>query len=397
MNKTHVLIVVSSVITTVLSALILFLLLKTPLNSIAIPMPTTEPSVVPSSTPSLQDFFKDQPMTDTLKAPAWSPEQATGVPDTFEYGDMRTAWASLTPDGQQEWLELTFDPIQGTAIQVYETYNPGAVSKATVRTTQGKERVVYQSTPKPQSEAVPPETMPRVFEIPLHEQQSITRVTLVLDSEIVPGWNEIDAVAIRDRSGQPHWATSARASSTFAEGRVLPPRGSSSSLSNLTVPRTVYNSRHNFVIEYPQEWSREGTLEEYASIAEAEEQNRNNFVLYSFPISKVSGGHIEGDQQKILAYIFDLSTPEEAVRKSQQIVKEWSTDVTIVRREPILINGIRAEKVVVRDEFGWTTTSITLQTGTRVAHFILHSGEPDKTGPAETVVRTFRFVTQQGL
>ncbi|HEX5243530.1 MAG TPA: hypothetical protein VFW23_09750, partial [Tepidisphaeraceae bacterium] len=42
---------------------------------------------------------------------AWGPEQATGKPDTWpRSGDIQTAWASKTPDGQPEWLELGYGP-----------------------------------------------------------------------------------------------------------------------------------------------------------------------------------------------------------------------------------------------------------------------------------------------
>ncbi|MCA9096596.1 MAG: hypothetical protein KDA68_24115, partial [Planctomycetaceae bacterium] len=34
----------------------------------------------------------------------WGPEQVIGLPDTHGFGDIVTAWASLTPDGQEEWL-----------------------------------------------------------------------------------------------------------------------------------------------------------------------------------------------------------------------------------------------------------------------------------------------------
>lgn len=164
---------------------------------------------------------------------------------------------------------------------------------------------------------------------------------------------------------------------------------------DLAEPRAVYRSRHGFVIEYPQGWSREGTLEEYSSIAEAEAKNRNSFFMYNFPISDVSGGHIKGDQQKITAYIFEFSTPKLAALKLQELVSGGFTDTTILRHEPIWIHGKRGEKIVVQDEaFGGTITFITLQTGLRIAHFILYSGDPGKTGSAETVVQTFRFITQ---
>src|SRR5260370_26642972 len=49
------------------------------------------------------------------------------------------------------------------------------------------------------------------------------RVKIYLDSKNVPGWNEIDAVGLRDTAGETHWAVSADASSTYASNAGLQP------------------------------------------------------------------------------------------------------------------------------------------------------------------------------
>ena len=78
----------------------------------------------------------------------WGPEQATGAPDTWpNAGDLRTAWASKTPDDQQEWLELTYDaPIRPTAVLIYETFNPGAVNRITTYNAEGREFNLWSGT-----------------------------------------------------------------------------------------------------------------------------------------------------------------------------------------------------------------------------------------------------------
>ena len=69
--------------------------------------------------------------TSTRPKRDWGPEQATGAPDTPEPGDKTTAWASLTDDGQQEWLLLDCgEPVRANEIHVYESFNPGALSNA---------------------------------------------------------------------------------------------------------------------------------------------------------------------------------------------------------------------------------------------------------------------------
>ncbi|MFO1065310.1 MAG: hypothetical protein U0892_15700 [Pirellulales bacterium] len=58
-------------------------------------------------------------------------EQATGKPNTIPPGDKQTAWASMTPDGQEEWLELNYSryAVRTYAVEIHETFNPGAVFK----------------------------------------------------------------------------------------------------------------------------------------------------------------------------------------------------------------------------------------------------------------------------
>ena len=61
-------------------------------------------------------------------------------------GDIGTAWASLTPDGQREWLELTYaEPVKAVEVYVYETYNPGAIDKVTLFDGAGREHVRWRT------------------------------------------------------------------------------------------------------------------------------------------------------------------------------------------------------------------------------------------------------------
>lgn len=58
--------------------------------------------------------------------------------------------------------------------------------------------------------------------ISLPADSTIEYLTLHLDAAGVPGWTQIDAVGLRDQSGEVHWATGARASSTAADGAPPP-------------------------------------------------------------------------------------------------------------------------------------------------------------------------------
>jgi hypothetical protein len=142
---------------------------------------------------------------------AWGPEQATGEPDTKSAGDIRTAWASKTPDAQDEWLELDYaEALTPAAVKVYETYNPGALHK--VCDSGGKEIVVWEG-----DDPTPSTTNMGVSEIAFTSNVKAKRVKLYLKSKEVKGWNEIDAVGLVDTDGTMHWAVSATASSTYAE------------------------------------------------------------------------------------------------------------------------------------------------------------------------------------
>jgi hypothetical protein len=143
----------------------------------------------------------------------WGPEQATGPPDTPGAGDFTSAWASLMPAGQDEWLLLEYaEPILPAAVLVHETYNPGALVRVTVFKLDGEEVEVWKGKdPTAQGAGT------GVSEIAINVDFKTNRVKLYLDSKVVPGWNEIDAVGVRDSGGKTHWATGADASSTYAD------------------------------------------------------------------------------------------------------------------------------------------------------------------------------------
>jgi hypothetical protein len=145
----------------------------------------------------------------------WSPHRATGPPDTPSMGDITTAWASLTPDAQLEWLELSYEQPcnNATALRVYETYCPGALTRVTTYDSSGQEIELWQGVDPAAANAqgiwvatipVAPVSFP------------IQRVRLYIDSPRVPGWNEIDAVGLVDASGSVTWASGATASTTYA-------------------------------------------------------------------------------------------------------------------------------------------------------------------------------------
>ena len=141
----------------------------------------------------------------------WGPEEVTGAPDTDGSGDIVTAWASATPDGGPEWLKLDYDrPVDIGEVRIRETHNPGAISKVTAFQPNGQEIVLWEGQAEPG-------TAPNDFVVHVTQRVSASQIKVYVDSQRVPGWNEIDAVELVGKDGSRQWAKGAAASSTFAE------------------------------------------------------------------------------------------------------------------------------------------------------------------------------------
>ena len=55
-----------------------------------------------------------------------------------------------------------------------------------------------------------------ISKIKVDTQLKFKKIRIYLDSPSVPGWNEIDAVAMVDQQQKPHWAIDAAASSNYS-------------------------------------------------------------------------------------------------------------------------------------------------------------------------------------
>jgi hypothetical protein len=121
---------------------------------------------------------------------AWSAMQATGKPDTVGPADARTAWASLTADGGEEWLELGYEvPVLPTRVRIHETYNPAAVVKIEARDGNGGWTILWKGRDPVREGA-------GWAELDVTARQPVRTIRITLDSANVPGWNEIDAVEL---------------------------------------------------------------------------------------------------------------------------------------------------------------------------------------------------------
>ena len=151
----------------------------------------------------------------------WGPEQATGAPDTLQAGDYRTAWASLEADSGPESLVVDFPKeVEVAQVRVRETLGPGTIFMVSAILADGSEKILWHGT-EPAAEA------PVEMEFNPSSQVRSRRIRIQLDTTVVKGWNEIDAVELVGADGTRQWASGAWASSTYAD-RVSAPLNISS-------------------------------------------------------------------------------------------------------------------------------------------------------------------------
>jgi hypothetical protein len=96
-------------------------------------------------------------------------------------------------------------------IDIYETFNPGAVTAVSVFTPEGREQTVWQGV-----DPTPVTSDRGTSRIPVQVGFKTQRVKIYINSPAVPGWNEIDAVGLVDGSNKTQWASAAQASTTYA-------------------------------------------------------------------------------------------------------------------------------------------------------------------------------------
>jgi hypothetical protein len=195
----------------------------------------------------LDEYGNTHPGSDTAmqKGLPWSPEQATGAPDTPVAGDYPTAWAPLSRNGGKEWLDVTFaKPAEVSEVRVIESSTTQAITgvhaymnSVLIPLTLRKEG----PAPATGEAAAPPAPNLSVVPAPGGEEQSaasrprivtaaaekatlpaVQKVRIELDSAGLATWPEIDAVELVSTDGTRQWAARAEASSTYATRQAMP-------------------------------------------------------------------------------------------------------------------------------------------------------------------------------
>lgn len=140
---------------------------------------------------------------------AYDAVQATGPANVPGPGvDSALAWCPANEDGGMAWIELRYEkPVLAGEVRIHASFNPGAVVRVLGGMDDGNLRELWAGN----SPAEP------IQSIPISPPAEITRIKLELDTAKVPGWNEIDAVALIDAAGAPAWAHSATSSSVWSK------------------------------------------------------------------------------------------------------------------------------------------------------------------------------------
>jgi hypothetical protein len=121
---------------------------------------------------------------------AWSANQATGAPNVDKYADDGNAWTTKTPDGGIEWLDLKYPkPVHAEEVRVRESFGSGAVIKVEIFDEQGTPHTVWAGND--------PTTDLNYLMVKFPRTTFKTdRAKVTLATNVVPGWNEIDAVQL---------------------------------------------------------------------------------------------------------------------------------------------------------------------------------------------------------
>jgi hypothetical protein len=121
---------------------------------------------------------------------SWSANQVTGLPNVDKYGDDGNAWAPKTQDAGIEWLDVKFPkPVHATEIRVRESCGSGAVIKVELFDEQGVAHTAWAGND--------PTTELNYLIVKLPKTDYKTdRVKVTLATNVIPGWNEIDAIQL---------------------------------------------------------------------------------------------------------------------------------------------------------------------------------------------------------
>jgi hypothetical protein len=148
--------------------------------------------------------------TNKSEARSYGPEQTVGPPDVERASDSPKAWAHLKSNSGPEWLAAGFDrEVEIAEVRIRESYNPGAISKVSAMAN-GQEYVLWEGTALTGA-------MLRDFVVRPPFNLRARSIVVHFDTTRVKSWAEVDAIELVGRDGSRQWASSASASTTYAQ------------------------------------------------------------------------------------------------------------------------------------------------------------------------------------
>lgn len=124
----------------------------------------------------------------------WSANQVIGAPRVYpRHGDLTGAWAQGNR-ANNEFIIVEYDhAVHPEQIEIYETYNPGAVMRVSARNGNDAEWITVWETDRPHVEA-----QSRIFSVPFQNQvpHEIDQIRLDIDCSAASNWCEIDCIKL---------------------------------------------------------------------------------------------------------------------------------------------------------------------------------------------------------
>lgn len=124
----------------------------------------------------------------------YHPMQATGAPNVAAYSDDQKSWAAKEADSGIEWLQLEYaKPVTASEIRIRQTHSPGAIAKIEAFDETGAAQLVWTGPDNSQYAA----GQIGWLNVNLQSKPIKTqKIKITLATNMVSGWNEIDAVQL---------------------------------------------------------------------------------------------------------------------------------------------------------------------------------------------------------
>lgn len=134
-----------------------------------------------------------------LTSEKFSSNQLLDEPSVMpDFGFSACAWTpKIQNSTKEEWIHVIYKtPMKIRQVAIAENFNPGTITKVIVYDSDTRGHIVYR---KNRNEA-PPRTTGRMFNIFMGlTSYEVSSVKIYLNTSLIDGWNQIDAVGISDQ------------------------------------------------------------------------------------------------------------------------------------------------------------------------------------------------------